>query len=850
MHYGAVVKHLTTGLFTVFTVVSGLAQEPLNTRVDTVKTTVLRPDSNIKPAKNLLPGQLKPSPDALSSKVAYSARDSIRFDLQARKLFLYGGAQVKYDDIQLNAGYIEINWETNVVHAEGLTDSLGQPQERPRFVQAGQTFDTERMDYNFKSKKGRITGVFTKEGEGYLHGEQVKKNDRDEFFVKNGKYTTCNLPDHPHFYINATKIKVIPDDKIVTGPANLVIEDVPTPLAVPFGLFPNSTKRKSGILFPTYGESPALGFYLMDGGYYFGISEYIDAAITGTIYSRGSWGLKAGSAYARRYRFNGSFGIGYSRILQGDPELLGSTVNNDFFINWKHEQDPKAKPNSRFSASVQAGSSNYNLINSLNPSTIVTNTFQSGISFSQTFPRTPFSMVVGANHSQNTQTRIISVTAPEFQVNMNRIYPFKRKIQVGAPRQYEKIGLTYSVNSRNTISIADSLYGRPGWERNFNNGVQHQASLNTSFQVLNYITVTPSLNALSRWYFRNIEKVYDPFSGQIITDTVSRFSTPVEWNANVNASTRVFSFLQIGKNVIRHVMTPQVSFRYQPDFSSLITGNYGPGGTIGSYSPYEIGIYGMPSVGRQGTVGLGVNNNLEAKLKSKRDSSGLRKVTLIEAFNVNTGYNLAADSLNWQTLNVSARTLLFKKLDFVYSSTYDLYGTDQQGRRINTYVFEQSGKIVRLLNTRFSVNTVLASAKPQKKTSSRGTPEELESINRNPGDYVDFSIPWNISAGFNVNITRTPTEIINNQVLNINGDLNLTSKWKVAFSSGYDISRKELSFTTVDIYRDLHCWEMHFQWFPIGFRKSFNFTIRVKSSVLQDLKLNRRRQWFDLQQSL
>ena len=517
-------RQLTTVLFTFVAWVFSYAQSNVidSPKNDSLQLNIASKDTS-KNKKELPPGSLQPSPDALDSKVDYHARDSMRFDLKAKKIFLYGAADVKYDKIHLTADYIEINWGNNVVHAEGRPDSTGQIVGYPVFDEGSQTFNADRMDYNFKTKKGRLTGIFTQQGDGYLHGSQVKKNENDELFVKNGKYTTCNLPDHPHFYINASKIKVIPDNKIVSGPANLWIEDVPTPLAVPFGIFPNSTKRKSGIIFPTYGESPGLGFFLQEAGYYFGINDYVDASIRGNIYSRGSWGLSAGSSYNYRYHFNGNLDLRYSKILQGDPELLGSSVNKDFFITWKHNQDPKARPNSRFSASVQAGSSNFNKLNSFNANNIVANTFQSSISYAKTFANTPFNMVISAGHSQNTASRIVTLSAPELQVNMNRFYPLKRKNPIGNQRWYEKLGITYTLQSRNTITQADSLFGRPGWTQKFNNGVQHQIPIATSIQFLKFFTFSPGVNYTERWYFNSIEKRYDETTGAIVTDTIRGF---------------------------------------------------------------------------------------------------------------------------------------------------------------------------------------------------------------------------------------------------------------------------------------------------------------------------------------
>lgn len=793
---------------------------------------------------------LVPSPDALDSKVEYKARDSMRFALKEKKIYLYGEADVKYEQIQLKAEYIEIDWNTNIVHAEGRPDSNGVLIGKPVFSEGAQTFDALAMDYNFKTKKGRISSVFTRQGEGYLHGDQVKRNEKDEFYVKNGKYTTCNLPEHPHFYINASRIKVIPKDKIVSGPANLVIEDVPTPLAVPFGIFPNTSTRSSGIIFPTYGESPGLGFFLQEGGYYFGINDYVDASLRGTIYSRGSWGLSGGTTYNYRYHYNGSFDMRYSKILQGDPELLGSAINKDFFITWRHNQDPKARPNSRFSASVQAGSSNYNALNSFNTNNIVSNTFQSSISYSKTFANTPFNMVVSAGHSQNTSTKVITVSAPEMQFNMNRFYPLKRKDAVGAQKWFEKIGITYTLQSRNTISLADSLYGRPGWTNKFNNGIMQSVPVQTSFQVLKYFTVTPAFNYTNRIYFSSIEKYFDESLGVVVTDTVKGVRTTNEWNASAALSTRVYSFLKPGKNTIRNVMTPQINYRYQPDFSSRIYGFYGADGSPGYYSPYDIGIYGQPAVGRQGTFGININNNIEGKFRSSRDTTGtgLSKISILDAFNFGTAYNIAADSLNWQPLSVSARTKLFKKLDVVYSSSYDFYAIDTaSGLRVNRFQVNETGKLLRPVSANLALTTTLASGRKENLKSSSGNDAERNELMSNPGDYVDFTVPWSFNASFVLSRRYLQDEIQNNQVLNLSGDINLTEKWKIALSTGYDFSQKQFSFSTVDIFRDLHCWEMHFNWIPFGFRQSYNFTIRVKSSMLQDLKVNRRRQWFDLQ---
>ena len=858
MRFNKAPQHLTTVLFTIFVYQIAFAQVLDNNALpvtslsldETKNTDTIRTDS-LKSKKILKLGELPVSKDGLDSKVDYSATDSMRFDMKSRKIFLFGSADVKYDKIHLTAEYIEINWGNNVVHAEGRPDSTGKIIGSPVFDEGSQTFNAEKINYNFKTKKGRISGVFTKQGDGFLHGEQVKKNEKNEFYVRNGKYTTCDLPDHPHFYINASKIKVIPNDKIVTGPANLVIENVPTPLVVPFGLFPNSTTRKSGIIFPQYGNSPALGYFLMDGGYYFGINDYVDASVRGDIYSRGSWGLKSGMSYNNRYHYNGVLDLRYSNILQGDPELLGSRVSKDFFINWRHNQDTKARPNSRFSASVQAGTSNYNLINSQNANNIVTNTFQSSISYYKTFTKLPININISAGHSQNTANKIVTLSAPEFQLNTNRLFPAKRKKAIGTEKWFEKIGLTYTLQSRNSITIADSLIGRPGWLNKFSNGVQHTLPISTSMQVLKYFTFTPSVNFIVRNYFSEINKRYDVPTGSILTDTLRKFTTLAEYNFSASINTRVYSFLKLGKNTIRNVMNPQVSFRLQPDFGTqqrIIDPNTNQ--VLQIWSPFEQGIYGQPTSGKQGTIGFQINNNVEGKFKSKRDTTGtgLKKVSILDALNFGTSYNLAADSLNWAPINIAARTKLFKKLDVVYSSNYDFYAINPANNlRINQFQINTNGKLLRLLSTSLALTTSLTSKQSTKKVSKKGSPEELASINRNPYNYFDFNIPWRLNVSYLFGVTSSGNKLVENQVLNFNGDLSVTKKWKLGFTSGYDFKKKDFAFTSIDIVRDLHCWEMRFNWIPFGFRKSYSFTIQVKSAMLSDLKLNRRRQWFDLQ---
>lgn len=818
------------------------------TRLFTTLIASFAVSSNLFAQTDTLRVQLPESKSALTSQVKYNARDSIRFNLKKKKIFLYGDAHVDYGDINLKAERIVIDWERNIVSASGITDSTGKLIGNPIFTQGGKTFDAFEMDYNFKTEKGKIKKVSTQEGQGYLHGETVLRDADKNFLVSGGRYTTCNLPDHQHFYIRANKIKVIPDDKIITGPANLVIEDIPTPLVVPFGFFPNTTRNKSGILIPTYGDSPELGLFLQQGGYFFNINSHLQAALTGTIYSRGSWGVQSFVNYNYRYKFDGAFDVRYSKILRGDPELLGSLANRDFFITWRHNQSNKARPNSQFSANVQAGTNNFNSLNSFNTQNIVTNTFQSNITYTKTFPRSPFNLNLNAGHTQNTQTRIISITAPQVQLNMNRIFPFKLKNSVGNPKWFEKIGVTYTLNGRNTITQPDSLLGRGGFARQMSNGLQHNIPIATSMQVAKFFTFSPGMNILGRGYFSRLEKRFDENTGTFVNDTVQGFWAPHEVNFNASLSTRVFSTLQLGKNIIRHVVVPALGFSYQPDYSTRQSGFFGPDNTPATYSPYQIGIFGEPSIGRRGIVSLALNSNLEAKIRSKRDTTGtgLVKVSLLDAFNINGGYNLAADSLQMQPINFNLRTRLFKKLDVVFSQNWDPYAVNPlNNQRINVFEINQTGKLLRTTNRQLALTTNLTSGPPRRK--GKVDEQKQAMIDRERGMYVDFNVPWTVNATFNLSYNPLNTTNPSSAILNINGDVNITEKWKIGFVSGYDFNQKALSFTSFDIYRDLHCWEMRFNYIPFGFQRSYRLTINVKASVLQDLKLNRRRAWFDQQ---
>ncbi len=808
---------------------------------------------------------VKISKKALKSKVEYTAEDSIRFDVEKKMIYLYGKATVKYEDIDLKAEYININSETQVISAWGLLDSLGKIVGKPVFTQDQTSFVADSMRYNYKTKRARISQVITQEGEGFIHGETIKKDAEDNIYIRNGQYTTCNL-EHPHFAINATKLKIIKDNKIVTGPAYLTIEDIPTPLAIPFGFFPNKKGRSSGIVIPTYGNSPAQGYFLRDGGYYFGINDHVDLALLADIYSLGSFGVKAVSQYATRYKFNGAVDLSYSKNVFGsrffkDIPNGGYSSQNNFFIRWRHAQDTKARPGTSFSANVNAGSANFNSFNSQNPTLIITNTFLSSIAYSLT--RSWYSLSLNLGHNQNTNTRDISITLPEGQFNINRFFPFQRKVQVGTKRWYENIGVSANVNFRNQLNTKDTLLRYASTYRGMQNGVQATVSASTQFKVLKYFTFSPAINAVNRTYFATVDKYFDNATQTLVVDTnffwqnIANIRNRSEFNVTGTLSTRLYGMYEFKRGkiaAIRHVLTPQINMSYRPDFNTQLFGYYGPNGTYGSYSPYEIGLYGQPSVGKQGLVGLSLGNNLEMKVRDRKDTTGtgLKKVSLIDQLTVASSYNIAADSLKWSQISISGRTTLFKNLGVNFSTSLDPYAA-VNNVRINQSAWKVNKQILRLSGANLALNLALR-PKDKSVVKKNLTPDEEEVLkkkNANPDLFVDFNLPYtlNVSYNLNYNPAAAGTEFSPKvtQTLNFSGDLRISAKTKLGFSSGYDFINKEISFTSLDIYRDLHCWELSANWIPFGFRKSYNINIRVKASVLQDLKLQRRRSWQDLQ---
>jgi len=812
----------------------------------------------------------------IETTVKYSASDSILFSVDRQIVYLYGNAKINYGQIILEGAEIEINYETNILSAHPRIDSTGRMIGKPVFKDGVDRFETKEIKYNFKTRKAYISGVVTQNGDAYMHGEEVKKNQDDVLFINHGRYTTCNLA-HPHYFISSRKLKIIPQDKIVSGPFNLVINDVPTPLGFPFGMFPSTHERKSGVIFPSYGEEVRRGFFLRNGGYFIAINDYINLALTSDFYTKGSFGINASSTYRKRYKYSGSFRFNHSTLKLGGEG--NDSRSNDFRISWSH--NPQNKGTGRFSVSVNAATSTFNQNNALDIQNNIRTTLNSSISYSKSFTGTPISMGLNGRFNQNLRTKEVNLLLPELSVNVQNIYPFRKKGKA-ASTWYEKLVFRYSLNGTNQInnrinsdSIAPfDLKTLPDLISVSKKGFKHTIPISTSVKVLKYFTLTPNLNYTERWYFEKLDYSFDPETKQIVTDTIDGFTRINDWSTGVSLTTRIYGTYFIrGKKIeaIRHLITPNLSFNYRPDFSDLKFGIFqevqkNEEGDTEFRSRYRGFVFGAPGQGKSGSIGFGLTNNLEMKVRSKKDTAKtFIKIPLINNFSISSSYNLVAESFNLSTISWNGNTSLFnRKLNLNLSGNIDPYiyelnepiTIDDNGKRVvnqtrvEKFAWNNGRGIGQLTSITLSARTSLnpkAFATEDRVRQSTMREEEKEFIINNPDLYVDFNIPWNLSLGYSLSRTRIgfrdPTI---RQTLRFSGNLSITEKTKIQFNSGYDIEKKEFTQTRFNISRNLHCWEMLFSWTPFGNFESFDFTIRVKSSMLQDLKLNRRRSFFDL----
>ncbi|MEO8150922.1 MAG: putative LPS assembly protein LptD [Bacteroidia bacterium] len=837
--------------------------DSLKVNNDTTGVVIIEQDSLNKDSANVaLSGELK-------SKIHYLSVDSMEFDLVEDKVYMYHNASIEYEDLKLKADYIEIDFDKRLLYAKGAPDSAGVIVGQPEFEQGQEKFKSEGLTYNFNNKRGRITEVRTQQGEGYIIGEKVIKSESDNFYVRNGKYTTCDKP-HPDFYIEANKLKMVKKgNRIVTGPAYMVIADVPTPLAIPFGFFPANKGRQSGLIFPAYGESNDLGFFLKDGGWYFGFSDYVDLALTGDIYSQGSWALHGTSNYANLYHYRGSLNVNYSTTKISEKELPDYSLSRDFFVRWNHSQDAKAHPGTIFSASVNAGTGKYYYNNISSGTDYLTNTFQSSISYSKRWLGKPYNLSIAARHDQNNITHIYNITLPEIGFGIDRLTPFKRKVVVGGEKWYEKIGLSLTTNARNSISSPDSLLFKPESIDRFQNGIFNSVPLSTSFQVFKYFTISPSINFSSKWYFKTFEQRYDADSEKVFLDTISGFKAANEYSISASLNTRIYGMANFKKGkiaAIRHVVTPSVSLSYRPDYAESKYGYYKnvqinetgstqqysifggavPGGIDHDSAIYNgisyNTIYGGPASGKYGFLSFGLDNNLEMKTRQQTDTAvNFKKIKILESLSINTGYNLAVKTFNWSPVAVAARTTILEKFNITANANFDPYAiNDSTGDRINRYEKNVTGKLLRFTNARAAIGFNLNSTSLFDKSESENS--KTKTTTTSTSGY--YKIPWNLTFNYSYDYSKKVAST-KTQTLYCYGDLSLTENWKINFSTGWDFEAKDVSYTSLGIVRDLHCWEMHFSWVPFGAQENYFFSINVKSSILKDLKVDKKKDRYD-----
>ncbi len=844
------------------------AQDTLATRPLTKPADTLHSADSIRNTKK--------NKNKLTDKVEYASKDSLRFEIKNQKVYLYQDADIKYKDISLKANYVEIDFPKNIVNATYTTDSTGKMQGVPEFTESSQKFKSKIISYNYTTKQGYIQSVFTKQDEGYLHGTIVKKMENDITYIRDGSYTTCDLEENPHFEFRFGKGKVIPGKRVITGPAEMAIAQVPTPLMIPFGFFPNKVGRRSGIRIPGWNEFATKGFALTGGGYYWAIGEYADFDLIGDIYSHGDWALHPKIRYNYRYHYNGQLTLGYSHTRNGDPHSPTFQKHNDFLVQWNHSQDSKARPHSTFSASVNIVSTSYNTNNlTSSAEAYLTNTYQSSINYATNWHEKYF-LTLNFSHQQNTLTKTIDITLPQVQFYINQFYPFKRQKQVGKQRWYENISTRYTLDAENHYNTTDSTILNHGWLDSLQNGMRHTIPISGTFRILKYFNWTTSLNLTDAMYLKTIRKRFinetvirgkDTINGYYENVTEYGFANAFNANASTGVNTTIYGMIQIKKGPImafRHVLKPSVSYVYTPNFGAP---GWGYWRTIendtsripGKYSIFEKTVYGGPGAAKSGIFNFALHNNLEMKVRNRKDTvTGTKKIVLIEDLAISSAYDMARDSVRWSKIAITGYTTLFKTLRINYNATLDPYAMNAKGQRINASEWKVNHRLLRLDNTSWSVdiNYTLTSEKGKKNkdaplASTKGTPEERKDVMDFYDAYVDFNIPWSfrIDYGFkyNKNWNSTYDRRIGTitQTLAVSGMINLTPKWKVTASTGYDFQMHALSYTRVDVYRDLHCWEMSFGWVPKGGQQQWDFHINVKAALLQELKLNKKKDYRD-----
>ncbi|MGY5355850.1 putative LPS assembly protein LptD [Wenyingzhuangia sp. IMCC45467] len=821
--------------------------------------------------------------EAIEYIIEHSAKDYILEDVPNKKVDLYGEAHVIYGENDITAGKILIDYNTNTVIAKGIPDEKGKYSQLPVFKTTGNETTQDSLIFNYKTKKAIIYGLETEQDGINTLGERTKRVNDSTIFIRNIIFTTSD-PRNPDYYLKTNKAKVVPGKKIITGLTNLVLADVPTPAIFPFAYFPLTKNRTSGIIFPTYGESFSQGFFLQNGGYYLALNDYFDLKLTADIYSNSSWGFNAASNYRVRYKFSGNFSFNYDNLISGIEGFSSYSVAKNFNLRWSHSQDSKASPNSRFSASVNLGSSQYfrQSVNETNNGLGLTNTLSSSVSYYQDFVGTPFNMSVSANHRQNTNTQIVYLTLPSLQVNMDRQYPFAPKNGT-KKNAFQKIGLTYSLKADNQVETTEDDFFSSKIFDNARNGAQHNVSLSTNMKLFKYFSLSPSMSYREVWYLDKIHKEYDAVENEVITDTISGFNAFRDYSASTSVSTTIygmFKFKNSNLKAIRHTMRPSVSYSYRPDFGFYYEDvQKDTLGNFTTYSRFDGGIYGGPSRGTSNSLGFSLANTLEGKVANKDDLEGEdKKITILNSLNLSTSYNFTAESFKLAPLNVTAGTTLFKKMNINFGTSFDPYAlkpnaTTGRLERVDALSYKNGGPLLRMTRANFTTGYSFSSKDFQKKEEGATEEDEEEDTTaydqdlfgadqRNTNDFaVDAedetnkkkedettdlpqyisAMPWNLRFSFSTNYSNSIGQNdITSASLMFSGDVELSPGWKVGASSGYDFINKGFSYTNLRFTRDLRSWSMNFNWVPLGNYSSYYFFIGVKSSVLSDLKWDKR----------
>jgi hypothetical protein len=844
---------------------------------DTVKlsnndTTIALTDSTVSDSAKVISKEeelgIKISKDALPAAVTTFARDSAVLDMKNNQFYLFGEAKANYQEIEIKSGKLIFNQKTNVLSAEPLLDTAGKKVSVQEFKQGEEMFTYDTLKYNFKSKRAIVRNAHSKYGDGYVISEQVKRNPDESIYGYHSIYTTCNL-DHPHFGIRAKKIKVIPGRVIASGPANLEIMDIPTPLFLPFGMFPIKQGQRSGFILPTYSLQDQKGLGLQRGGYYFAVNDYLGIISQFDVFSKGSWASFNTAQYAKRYQYNGTLSISYSFEKTGEVyEPNTQASHKDFNVTWNHQVDPKAKPGTTFSAAVNFGTSTYNQRNGMDLNNILNNQYSSSISYGKTWVGKPYSLTVALRHAQSTGSGSLSITLPEINFNLGQFSPFQRKIMTGAPRWYEKITASYSVNAVNTLNTYDSLFGLSTIAFNdMDNGIRHSANIQANYNVFRYFNWNISIPYTEYW---NTKQIYfQRNAADLKNDTTIKtgFFTSRTLDVSTGVSTRIYGMKTFKKGKIagfRHVLTPTAGLSFVPGYShspfNYLYQNTDERGYPSYYSPYAYSPIGGPPVSaeNQGSITFGLNNTLQMKVRNKDTTgkAGTKIINLIDAFGINTRYNMVADSNNLGDILMNFRTSVLGIFNVNASANYNAYRF-VNGRITKDYLINTGGGLAQLRYANFGLSMSFQGAKKNEKEQEDEMNKngDVKRLLQNGGinDYYDFNIPWNLSVNAGLSISRGTNAQQQDTFryspnLTFTGGFNLTERWKVNLNGGFEfvgLKKMKLSALQFDISRDLHCWQMSLNLIPFGYYRSFFFTLQVKSSVLQDLKLTRRKSYQD-----